>query len=385
MCRPPFCAGGNALIQVLDEVYLGNPVREWMLAAAIALVVLLALTTLRRVAMRRLSRHAAATAMKLDDFVLEVFRNTRLFFLVAVALYVGSQNLALPASMGKAAQLFFLLAAIVQSGLWASASLQFWLEQTIRRKMREDAAGATTMSALSFVGRLVIWCVVVLLGLDNIGVNITALVTGLGIGGVAVALALQNVLGDLFASLSIVLDKPFVIGDFIIVNEYLGTVEHIGLKTTRIRSLSGEQVIFSNSDLLNSRIRNYKRMHERRVVFALGITYQTPYEKLGEVSRILREIIEAQPHARFDRAHFKEYADSSLNFEVVYYVDSPDFNAYMDIQQQINLEIYRRFEEKGISFAYPTRTVYIHNGDTTAAGAPPSSGGLQVLHLPKEN
>jgi len=191
------------------------------------------------------------------------------------------------------------------------------------------------------------------------GVDITALIAGLGIGGIAVALALQNVLGDLFASLSIVLDKPFVIGDFIIVDDLLGTVEHIGLKTTRVRSLFGEQLVFSNSDLLNSRIRNYKRMHERRIVFSLGVTYQTPYEKLAAIPDIIREIIELQEQVRFDRAHFKEYGDFALEFEIVYYMLVPDYNAYMDTQQAINLALYERFEKEGISFAYPTQTLYV--------------------------
>jgi len=183
----------------------------------------------------------------------------------------------------------------------------------------------------------------------------------LGVGGIAVALAVQNILGDLFASLSIVLDKPFVIGDFIVVDTFVGTVEHIGLKTTRLRSLSGEQVIFSNTDLLGSRIRNYKRMYERRVVFTLGLVYQTPMEKVESVGKILQEIIELEPQARFDRAHFKEFGDSALVYEIVYFIKTSDFNAYMDAQQRINLAIMQRFEEQGISFAYPTRTVYMFN------------------------
>jgi len=201
--------------------------------------------------------------------------------------------------------------------------------------------------------------VILLLALDNMGVDITALIAGLGIGGIAVALALQNVLGDLFASLSIVLDKPFVIGDFIIVDDLLGTVERIGLKTTRVRSLYGEQLVFSNSDLLNSRIRNYKRMFERRILFSIGVTYQTPHEKLATIPGIIREVIESQEQVRFDRAHFKEYGDSALKFEIVYYVLVPDYNTHMDIQQAINLAIVRRFEEEKIEFAFPTQTLYL--------------------------
>ncbi|HPK54642.1 MAG TPA: mechanosensitive ion channel family protein, partial [Smithellaceae bacterium] len=198
-----------------------------------------------------------------------------------------------------------------------------------------------------------------LLVLDNLGVNITGLVAGLGIGGIAVALAVQNILGDLLASLSIVLDKPFVIGDSIVVDSFSGTVEHIGLKTTRIRSISGEQLVFSNNDLLKSRIQNYKRMQERRVVFGFGVTYQTPLEKLPLINRIIREIIAAQPNSRFERVHFKEYGDSALNYEVVYFVMTPEYGIFMDVQETINLEIFRRFQEEGIEFAYPTRTVLI--------------------------
>jgi len=227
--------------------------------------------------------------------------------------------------------------------------------------MNQDTSSATTITFLGFIARLILWVIVLLLILDNLGVNITGLVAGLGIGGIAVALAVQNILGDLLASLSIVLDKPFVIGDFVVVDSLSGTIEHIGLKTTRIRSLSGEQLIFSNNDLLKSRIRNYKRMEERRIVFGFGVVYQTPMEKLTFIKTIVGDIIKKQENARLDRVHFKEYGDSSLNFEVVYFVAKPDFNLYMDVQEAINLEIFRRFQEEGIEFAYPTRTLYLQN------------------------
>ncbi|MEQ8215048.1 MAG: mechanosensitive ion channel family protein, partial [Smithellaceae bacterium] len=203
-----------------------------------------------------------------------------------------------------------------------------------------------------------------LLILDNLGFNITSLVAGLGIGGVAVALAVQNILGDLFASLSIVIDKPFVVGDFIVIDQLRGTVEHVGLKTTRLRSLSGEQLIFSNNDLLKSRIQNFKRMTERRVVFGFGVTYQTPQDKLPLINGIVREIIEKQEHVNFDRVHFKEFGNSALNFEVVYIVKDQDYNLYMNIQQAINLEMFRRFQEEKIEFAYPTQTLFVQHEET---------------------
>lgn len=260
-----------------------------------------------------------------------------------------------------------VIALLTQAALWSIALLSFWITGYMQKRAPEDAATATTISALRFLGKLAIWSVVLLLALENLGMDITALVAGLGVGGIAVALALQKVLGDLFASLSIVLDKPFVIGDFIIVDEYLGSVEHIGLKTTRVRSLSGEQLVFSNNDLLSSRIRNYKRMAERRIVFSFGVVYQTARDKLVEIPGMVREIIEGLEMARFDRAHFKAFGDSSLNFEVVYYVLAPDYNVYMDLQQTINLELYRRFDEQGIEFAYPTRTLYVRQEGAVSA------------------
>jgi small-conductance mechanosensitive channel len=226
--------------------------------------------------------------------------------------------------------------------------------------MEDDITGTTSLSIIKFIGRLVLWSVLTLVALDTIGVNITAFITTLGIGGVAIALALQKILSDLFASLSIVLDKPFVVGDFIVVDDYMGNVQYIGMKTTRIRSLGGEQIIISNSELLTSRIRNYKRMEERRIIFTLGVTYQTPAKKLEKIPRLVKEAVEAVPLTRFDRAHFMKYGDFSLNFDIVYYVLSPDYLEYANTQQAINMGIHKKFEEEGIEFAYPTQTLFLN-------------------------
>ena len=243
--------------------------------------------------------------------------------------------------------------------MWGSAVLRVVSEQYRQQQMDKDPASVTTLNVLNFIGKIVLWSLVLLLVLDNLGVNITALVAGLGVGGIAVALAVQTILGDLFASLSIVLDKPFVVGDFLIVGDLLGSVEYVGLKTTRLRSLSGEQLVFSNSDLLSSRIRNYGRMYQRRVVFNLGVTYQTPRDKLIKIPEIVRAAIEQQDKTRFDRSHFKEYGDFALVFESVYYVEGPDYNEYMDIQQAVNLQVHEQFEQQGIEFAYPTQTLFV--------------------------
>jgi small-conductance mechanosensitive channel len=256
-------------------------------------------------------------------------------------------------------------ALLLQIAFWADVLIAVFLRRYVQQRMETDAAAVTTMTALGFFGRLAAWVLALLLVLQNAGVEISALVAGLGIGGVAVALAAQSVLGDLFASLAIVLDKPFILGDFIAVNEFLGTVEHIGLKTTRLRSLSGELLIFSNSDLLHGRIRNYKRMYQRRVEFTFGVEYGTPPDKLAAMPDMIREAITSQERTRFDRAHFKSFGDFSLIFESVYYVLSPDYNIYMDIQHAINLELMRRFAESGIRFAIPAQTLFIRRGPSS--------------------
>lgn len=336
--------------------YLGNPLWLWVASLLLAGSVLAGGLALRarlvRTLRQRLDVDLVALALRLAE------RSWLLVLLVA--LRSGAGLLQLPVRADRLLEALTTVALFLQLGVWSHVAVGWAVEREVRRRAEEDPAAATTLVALSYLGRFTLWTVLLLLMLDNLGIRVTALVAGLGIGGVAVALALQNVLGDLFASLAIALDKPFQIGDFIIVDQYLGTVEHIGLKTTRIRSLWGEQLVFSNNDLLQSRIRNFKRMTERRVVFTVGIVYHTPYDKLARVPQILREAVEGQPGVRFDRAHFKEYGDSSLVFEVVYYVQNPDFNVYMDTQQAINLEIFRRFQQEGIEFAYPTRTLYVH-------------------------
>ena len=267
----------------------------------------------------------------------------------------------IPAKTADTLNIVVIVTALIQMALWALVGLQVAIEEYRKQQLAKDPASVTTLNILNFIGKILIWSIVFLLILDNLGVNITALVAGLGVGGIAVALALQTILGDLFASLSIVLDKPFVVGDFLIVADLMGAVEYVGLKTTRLRSLSGEQLVFSNSDLLNSRIRNYGRMFERRVVFKIGVTYQTPRETLIKIPIIIREAIEQQDMTRFDRSHFMEYGNSALVFESVYYVLGSDYNIYMDIQQAINLRIHERFEEEDIEFAYPTQTLFIQH------------------------
>ncbi|MCF8078327.1 MAG: mechanosensitive ion channel family protein [Desulfobacterales bacterium] len=349
----------NQVLAWLERSVYGASVQQWLIAAALAVVVFFAAIVAKRLMIRKLQGGAERRGGEWEGLVSRLFGRIKRLFLLAVALYIGSLAIDLPPAFTGLLSKVVGIIVLIQIGLLGSEGIGFWLNRYRTRKIDTDAGAVTTFAAVAFIGQVLLWGFVLLVALDNMGVDVTALVAGLGVGGIAVALALQNVLGDLFASFSIVLDKPFVIGDFIIVGDLMGTVEHVGLKTTRIRSLSGEQLVFSNTDLLKSRIRNYKRMYERRVVFTLGVVYQTPYDQLEKIPRMIRQIIEGREMVRFDRAHFRDYGAHSLNFEVVYWVLSPDYNIYMDIQQTINLQIYQRFEEEGIEFAYPTQTLYL--------------------------
>ena len=330
-----------------------------MAAGAVALLVYFFLHGIRRYIGRRLSRLAERTSTDLDNLVVELVRvRTKRGYFVIYALYAASLVLVLPSFVEKAALAAVVLALAVQAGIWGNGVINFFVNRRASRE-GEDGLNLEAYSVITWIAKSSLWVLVILLVLHNLGIQITALVAGLGISGIAVALAVQNILGDLFASLSIVMDRPFVIGDFIIVGEQMGTVEHVGLKTTRLRSLSGEQIVFSNTDLLGSRIRNFRRMNERRVLFTIGVIYQTPLEKLEKIPGILREIIEGQEQVRFERAHFATYGAFSLDFEIVYWVLDRDYLIYRDVQQKINLEIFRRFDGEGIEFAYPTQTLFL--------------------------
>lgn len=344
----------------LTTVFYGNEIQTWLIALAIAVGSLIVLRLVERVLVARVQRLAKTTHTIIDDLIIGSLRKTKLLYLFVVSIYLGSLALKLPEPIRSIDWRVLMVATWLQAGIWASTGLQIWLENY--RATEDDGANRTTMNAVSFLVRLALWTTVLLLILDNLGLDVTALVTGLGIGGIAIALAVQNVLSDLFASLSIVLDKPFVNGDFIVVGDMAGSVEHVGIKTTRIRSISGEQLVFSNNDLLTSRIRNFGRMNERRVVFSIGVTYQTPAEKLERIPGLIHEVVEAQEHVRFDRSHFASYGDSALNFETVYYVESSDYAQHMDILQAVNLALFRRFEREGIEFAYPTQTLFLEKG-----------------------
>lgn len=347
--------------EIVSLPIFSNSWTAWLFASVVTAAVFVGFLAARRVIRRYHLRFEERGYTPLVVIPVYVLGRTALPFFVVIALFTGLQVLTLGSTTGRVIASAVTIASFWQAGIWAVATASAWLEQKRRRSLIADRAALGSLGIIGFIVNAAIWAFVVLLTLDNLGIDITALVAGLGIGGIAVALAVQNIVGDLFASLSITLDRPFVVGDFLAVGDVLGTVETVGIKSTRLRSLSGEQIVMPNADLLGSRVRNYGRMQERRVVFATNATYETPLGTLERIPKLIREIVEAQADTRFDRSHFAKHGAASLDFETVYYVLSPDYNRYMDIQQAINLRLHREFSELGIEFAYPTQKLFIAN------------------------
>ena len=339
-----------------NHVLFGNTLLDWGLAlGAGAGLLAMALLAVRWLG-PRLSARAERTGSLLDRCLANLLQRTHWLFLAALSICLGAQFLDLPPRVSSELDRLEPVVVTLQAAAWGHWGVGFWID----RRFQGAPAGpsASRVALLGFLQRLVLWSLVLLIVLDQLGCNITTLLASLGIGGVAVALAAQNILGDLFASLSITLDQPFVVGDFIIVDDCLGTVQYIGLKTTRIRSLSGERIVISNGDLLKSRIRNFSQQAERRVVFGFSIGQRTPEDQVVRIPGLVRRSVEELPKTRFDRAHFKGFSDSGLTFEVVYYVLDADYNLYMDVQQAINLALLREFRREGIAFSFPARILH---------------------------
>ena len=349
---------------MLDQVFLGNTIRLWLVAAGIVLVTYFLLILFKKFVEWRVAKWAKKTVTQFDDFLIDLISNTKNIMLFIFALFMASKTLEIKQEIQDIIDVFTLVVLLLQVGFWLNAVISYLIQRQVKKQLKNNASEATTLSALGTVAKIAVWVLLAIMALDNVpGVEVSTLITGLGIGGIAIGLAVQNILGDLFSSLSIMMDRPFVIGDFITVGEFSGTVEHIGIKSTRVRSLTGEQVVFSNSDLLGSRIRNYQRMNRRRVVFSFGVTYQTSHEMLVKIPDMVKEIIDPKENVTFDRAHFKSYGDSTLDFEVVYWVESSDYAQFMDIQQDINLHVFDEFAKNSIDFAYPTQTIFIEKED----------------------
>ena len=339
--------------------FLGNTVEAYAIALGVFFAILIGLWIVKTVVVSRLRRLAERTATDIDDFLLGLPRRVGAVVYFVLALYLATRSLVLSENLERILYVLFVVILTVKVIQLAQAIAEFFLQKWAGRAEPDDPTSAVVVKNMIKVSRVALWAAGVIFVLDNLGIHVTSIVAGLGIGGVAVALAAQSLLGDAFSSFAIFVDKPFKVGDFIIVGDLLGTVEHVGFKTTRIRSLGGEQLVFSNSDLTSSRIRNYKRMETRRIVFKFGVTYQTTLEQIKAIPGIIEEIVKSHELARFDRVHFQSFGDSALIFEVVYNVLTPVYNKYMDVQQSINVNIMEAFEQRRIEFAYPTQKLYV--------------------------
>jgi len=346
------------LKDILEITFLQNSVLDYLIFLAILLVGILVVRIIRSIILSRLKAWAKKTATTIDDFLITIVEKTLLPLVYFGVFYLSTRTLTLNPTLSKVIDVLGVILLTIFGIRFLVAIIRYALE-TYWLKKEKDEVKERSLRGILTVIKVIIWGIGITFLLDNLGFKISTVIAGLGIGGIAVALAAQAILGDLFSYFSILFDRPFEIDDFIIVGDYLGTIEHIGIKTTRVRSLSGEQLVFSNADLTNSRLRNYKRMGKRRVLFKLGVTYQTSLQQLKEIPPVIKNIIENIDETNFDRSHFSSYGDFSLIFETVYYVMSRDYNKYMNIQQEINFAINEEFEKRGIEFAYPTQTLYL--------------------------
>ena len=348
--------------KILNQTFLNNTVEKYLIALGIFLGSIFIIWIFKKAILSRFKKWAKKTKTDLDDFLIKEIEKLLIpivyfgaFLLAVYSLTFNPKVLYVIKVITAIVITFIVIKTIVSVLKYAFNIYMTKKEYAIER--RKQLRGIT--SIITFL----IWSVGILFLLDNLGFQISTVIAGLGVGGIAIALAAQAVLGDLFSYFVIFFDSPFEIGDYIVVGDKRGVVEYIGVKTTKIRSLGGELLVFRNTDLTNSRIHNFKKMARRRIVFSLGVVYQTKAGILKEIPGIVKRIIDEQENATFDRGHFSSYGDSSLNFEFVYYVESSEYVKYMDIQQSINLTIFEEFENRGIEFAYPSQTLYIEKSN----------------------
>jgi small-conductance mechanosensitive channel len=360
-----------------EYVFEGNSIAYWAVAGLVAAATWLGLSILLRLIVARAKRSAVSARPTPVRVIFHLLAHTKQLFLVALAVYAGQENLVFPPKLQHIVDTAVVMAILLQMGLWAVRALKFYLQ--IKELERGPDHGFTgSLDIINFVAQMLIWSLLTLVALENLGINITALLAGLGVGGVAVALALQNVLGDLFASLSIALDKPFVVGDRLTIDAFSGVVERIGIKTTRMRSEAGEQIILSNADLLKSRVRNFGRAPEQRALATIRVPYGTARETLHAIPKLMEGIVREQPNARFERCHLKGLESAWLEFELSFFVQQPRINSLLDLQQAVNFRIIDEFRRLGVAFAYPTQRVVVDAAGFPSAIEPGASPETQA-------
>lgn len=356
----------NSQLEALLESHL---FWESLIALGGVIVATLGLKAVLYFILRRLEKWAARTSSCWDDVAVYAFCGTKTWAIFVWLAIPVLPLLKFHPSVFTAGKHIAIVVTATQVLIWGLRAIGRWRKNFLEREMDQDRSSVAAIGLLGTALQATLTVVVLLLTLSNLGIDVGALMAGLGIGGVAVALAAQNILGDLLASLSIVLDKPFIVGDFIVVGDKSGTVSHIGVKTTRLTALSGEQLVFSNKNLLESQIQNFKRMRERRAVIRIGVTYSTPRDKIELIPQWIKAFVTEDPGLRFDRCHFSGFGGSSLDFELVFFVLSPEYNNFMDSQQALLLKVYDKFSENKVDFAFPSTSVYIEKMPANEVGA----------------
>jgi small-conductance mechanosensitive channel len=342
--------------QFLQQEIWHNEVWNFLAAGFTTLVLILLLPYIKTKFIDYTEKLAAKTSNTTDDLIVEIIKKISNFSLSLIGVFIGSKFLNLPTVVDRIANQAILIILAYEAAKVANRLLRYFLVRLARRNQESE-------NAILFLGKIAnfgVWALAIVFLLQNFGIEVGSLIAGLGIGGIAVALAAQSVLGDVFSSFSIFFDKPFRVGDYIMVGNQRGTVKKVGIKTTRIESLTGEELIISNTDLTSSRIQNFKRMEKRRVSFTFGVEYSTPFEKVKKIPEIIREIVEPlQEKIELDRVHFAEFGDFSLKFEVVIWVLDSDYTVYMNYREKINLAMMEKFATEKIVFAYPTQTILL--------------------------
>ncbi len=344
--------------EILSRSYFNNTVQQYLITLGAVLLGMLVLRLFRKSILNRLERWATTTETNIDDYILNTVRRFGMPILNLIIVYFGVNSLTLTETGDKYFQATISAVIIYYIVRLISSTVLMLLESFVRSQ-EDGEIKVKQLGGIMLLFNILLWGTGALFLFDNLGYDVTAIIAGLGIGGIAIALAAQNILGDLFNYFVIFFDRPFEINDFIVVGDKKGTVEHIGIKTTRLKSLTGEQLVFSNTDLTSSRIHNFKRMERRRISFTLGVVYETSLDLLKEIPALVKNIIDSQEDATLDRVHFLTYGDFSLQFEIIYFVESSNYNRYADIQQEINLKIFEVFKQKNIEFAYPSQTIFL--------------------------
>lgn len=347
---------------LLNRSFLNNSFKDYLIAITILILGFIVIAIAKKIVLQKIKKAAGRTATTIDDFIVKAIEKTAIPLCYIIVVYSSLTYLDLAAKVESVLHNAMIVIITYYVLHLITMIIEYGLVSYLNRSRYADSRKKEIKGMLIIIN-IILWSVAVVFLLDNFGYNVTTVITGLGIGGVAIALASQNILSDLFCYFVIFFDRPFEVGDFITVDDKAGAISHIGIKTTRIKSISGEEIVFSNKDLTDSRVHNFKKMQKRRVVFQLDIVYETAVETLEQIPGLLKSVIENIEGTTFDRAHFASYGASSLKYEAVYYIASGDYNQYMDTQQAINFSIFRNFSKKNIQFAYPTQTVFMANAN----------------------